>query len=126
MFQVIDALLKSIATEYSIPENSLKRRYIEGNRAVKWTFEELDELPIYKLKAMCKKWNLRVSGSKTELVKRLLDPEKFAVKRSKPAKRKDKKRTIPVHNHPLDNMMHPECPHCREYGNMLCTTHEWE
>jgi len=96
----------------------------------KLTHDQLRVLTIPTLKDVCRHRGIRLTGSKPELIDRILshqeNPDAPGAHKKKGGRRKVEKQPEPVHNHAMDSSSHPECEAC-SHGNPLSSeTQEFE
>jgi hypothetical protein len=81
----------------------------------------LDVLTIPTLKDICRQRGVKITGSKPELIERILsnqsDPSQ-GVRKKKGGRKKSVKSDEPVHSHVMDGGEHPDCEAC-SHGNPL-------
>ena len=85
------------------------------------TRAQLDVLTIPTLKDICRQRGVKITGSKPELIERILsnqsDPSQ-GVRKKKGGRKKSVKSDEPVHSHVMDGGEHPDCEAC-SHGNPL-------
>jgi len=84
---------------------------------------EIESLTIPSLKDLCKVKGLKLTGSRPELVGRIMawqaDPNAAGLKPRQGGKKKREAPAPTVHNHPLDAQVHADCSECAAHGNPL-------
>ncbi len=84
---------------------------------------EIESLTIPNLKELCRVKGLKLTGSRPELVGRIMawqaDPNAAGLKPRQGGKKKRDAPAPTVHNHPLDAQVHADCSECAAHGNPL-------